>query len=186
MAVTKRISGTYTIQSVNPTDQVFINTSTVTIDGNLVVLGNTTTVDTSTINLGDQYLTLNANLYSNTAPTLNAGLTINRGSSANVWLIWNETIKHWQITNDGSTYGNIATNLTTLSNVYSDTAPAISANLDLRGYGIWDSVNTSGNVQVSIGSVGNGGTGIHVTNTQYSNKEVMLKDRSVAYSILFG
>ena len=93
MSVTKRISGTYTLSSVNATDQMYINTSTITVSGNLVVLGNTTNVNSNSISVGDQYITLVSNLSQSTAPTLNAGLTINRGSSANVWLIWNENGK---------------------------------------------------------------------------------------------
>jgi hypothetical protein len=187
MSVTKRISGTYTLSSVNATDQMYINTSTITVSGNLVVLGNTTNINSNSISVGDQYITLVSNLSQSTAPTLNAGLTINRGSSANVWLIWNETVRKWQITNDGSTYGNIITSANAgIANVYADTAPAISANLDLRGRGLWDSVNATGNVLVSIGTVGLGGSGIRVTNTQYTSKELMIKERSIAYSILFG
>jgi hypothetical protein len=186
MSVTKRISGTYTIQSVNPSDRVYINTNTVVIDGNLLVLGNSLTVDTVNVSLGDQYITLNANLYANTAPTLNAGITVNRGTGANAWLIWNETVKSWQVTDQNTVYSNIATAATTIANVYADPNPAISANLDLRGHSVWDSVNSSGNVQISIGTVGTGGTGIRVTNSQYNNKELALKDRAFAYSILFG
>ena len=37
-------------------------------------------------------------------PSENAGLQVNRGSSADVFLQWNETSDVWQFTNDGSTY----------------------------------------------------------------------------------
>jgi len=186
MSVTKRVSGNYTISSVNAADQIYINTNTVTVSGNLIVLGNTTNVNANTISVGDQYITLISNLSHSSAPTLNAGLVVNRGSSANVSLIWSETQQHWQITNDGSTYSNIVTSATTIANVYQDPAPAISANLDLRGHGIWDTVNSSGNVLILIGSVSTGGSGVRVTNTQYTNQELIIKNRSIAYSILFG
>ena len=183
MSVTKRVSGNYTISSVNAADQIFINTSTVTIDGNLVVLGNTINVDTVTVNLGDNIISLNTNLAATAAPTLNAGLQVNRGSSANVWMIWNETVKRWQITNDGSTYGNLATNLNTISNVYADPAPTLSANLNLNGHTLY---STTGSVQISASVAGSGGSGVYVTNTQTTGAELVTKAKAVAYSIVFG
>ena len=77
----------------------------VVISGNLTVSGTTTTVNSETINLADNIIELNSN--ASGAPTENAGITINRGSSADVTLRWNETDDRWQFTNDGSNYNNI-------------------------------------------------------------------------------
>lgn len=81
----------------------------VTIAGNLTVSGTTTYVNTTTLNISDNIITLNADLAATNAPTESAGIEINRGSSANVILQWNETTDAWELTNDGSTYSNIAT-----------------------------------------------------------------------------
>lgn len=186
MSVTKRISGNYTISSTNAggTDQFTIaNFATVTIDGNLLVLGNTVNVDTVNVSLGDQYITLNGNLPVSSAPTLNAGLQINRGNSANVWLIWNETVKKWQITNDGSTYGNIATGSTAIANLYADPSPTLSANLNLLGQQIYDSTTA---VSIYTGAPNAGGSGIFVNNSANSGQELVTKSRVLAYSIIFG
>jgi len=86
---------------------------TVTIDDNLIVSGDltvngtTTTVNTETINLADNLIVLNSN--ETGAPSQNAGLEIERGSSTNVALRWNETSDKWELTEDGSTYVDIAT-----------------------------------------------------------------------------
>ena len=86
---------------------------TVTIDDNLVVTGDftvsgtTTTVNTETINLADNLIVLNSN--ESGAPSQNAGIEIERGSSTNVALRWNESSDKWEITEDGSTYVDIAT-----------------------------------------------------------------------------
>jgi hypothetical protein len=85
----------------------------VTIGGNLIVTGNltvsgtVTTVNTETILLADNIITLNSNATG--TPSENAGIEIERGSSTNVVLRWNETNDNWELTNDGSTYYDIAT-----------------------------------------------------------------------------
>ena len=80
----------------------------VTISGNLTTSGTTTYINTTNLNVGDNIITLNADLTGATAPTENAGIEINRGSSANVALRWNETSDVWQFTNDGTTYSTIS------------------------------------------------------------------------------
>ena len=184
MSTVKRISGDYKIQSVNSTDQIYLNTSTVTINGNLIVMGNTTQIDTTTLGVSDNFIILNANLLSNTAPTLNAGITVNRGSGANVALRWNETVQMWQITNNGATYANITTTATAgIANLYADSAPTLSANLNLNSNTIY---NPTGSVQLTLTTAGSGGSGLYVTNTLSSNAELATKAKAVAYSIVFG
>ena len=55
----------------------------VTISGNLTVSGTTTYVNTATLNIADNIVTLNADVTGATPPSENAGLEVNRGSSAN-------------------------------------------------------------------------------------------------------
>lgn len=78
-----------------------------TVTGNLTVNGNTTTLNTETLAVEDNIIVLNSGVTS--SPSLNAGLEVERGSSTNVVLRWNETDDKWEITNDGTTYGAIAT-----------------------------------------------------------------------------
>ena len=75
--------------------------------GNLTVSGTQTIVNTATTSLADNIIELNRD--ASGAPSENAGLQVNRGSSADVFLQWNETSDVWQFTNDGSTYYSIAT-----------------------------------------------------------------------------
>lgn len=72
------------------------------ISGNLTVNGTTTTVNTETINLADNIITLNSNATG--TPTENAGIMINRGDLANAQLIWNETNDQWEVSADGVTF----------------------------------------------------------------------------------
>ncbi|MDC3266298.1 tail fiber domain-containing protein [bacterium] len=81
----------------------------VTITGNLTVTGTRIFANTTTVDLGDNIITLNADIGA-TAPSENAGLEVHRGTLANVALLWNESTDKWTLTTDGSTYLNIATN----------------------------------------------------------------------------
>lgn len=87
---------------------------TTTIDDNLVVSGNltvsgtTTTVNTATLSVADNIVTLNSDFTSG-APTENSGIEVLRGSSSTVAVRWNETSDIWDITTDGTTYNQIAT-----------------------------------------------------------------------------
>jgi hypothetical protein len=82
-------------------------TGNVTIGGDLTVNGTTTTVNTETINLADNVILLNSNETS--APSQNAGIEVERGTSANVAIRWNETSDKWEFTTDGTSYLDIAT-----------------------------------------------------------------------------
>ena len=71
--------------------------------------GNATSVTKTDLDITDNTITVNAG---ETGPgvTLNtAGLEVDRGSLANVAILWNETLGAWTLTNDGSTYESIQT-----------------------------------------------------------------------------
>ena len=81
----------------------------IVINGDLTVGGTTTTVNTETILLADNIITLNSNATG--SATENAGIEVERGDDANAELRWNETTDKWQIEIDpaNNTYQNIAT-----------------------------------------------------------------------------
>jgi hypothetical protein len=98
------VSGDLTIDSAGGTVTIDDN---LTVTGNLTVSGSTTSVNTETLTIDDNIIVLNNNVTA--TPTENAGIEIERGTSANVALRWNETSDKWEITADGSTYADIAT-----------------------------------------------------------------------------
>ena len=172
MSTTKRISGNYTLQSVNPTDSISINTTLVTINGNLVVIGNSTTVESSSVRVFNANVVLNAGLSpGNVSNPVGAYIINDRGSNSNVAIRWNETTATWQLTNDGATYGNIATAGTTM------------ANINITGHTVYDTANT---VTVYTGAVASGKSGVYVDNTNGTNNELVTKSAAVAFSIIFG
>jgi hypothetical protein len=85
----------------------------VTITGSLTVSGTTTYINTTNLQIGDNIIALNADLPAITAPSENAGIEINRGSSANTYLRWNEMGDNWEVTSDGTNYGTLLTTIST-------------------------------------------------------------------------
>ena len=83
------------------------------VSGNLTVSGTTTSINTETLTIDDNIIVLNNNATG--APSANAGLEVERGSSTNVAIQWNETSDKWELTNDGSTYGNLVTTADSLT-----------------------------------------------------------------------
>jgi hypothetical protein len=65
-----------------------------TLSGNLTVSGTRTYVNTTTLDVGDNIFTLNADLGAS-APSQDAGMEIMRGTSANVQFLWDETNDRW-------------------------------------------------------------------------------------------
>ena len=79
----------------------------VVVSGNLTVSGTQTIVNTTSLSIADNLMVLNSD--ASGSPTEDAGLQVNRGSSADVFFKYNETTDRWQFTNDGSTYVNLPT-----------------------------------------------------------------------------
>jgi len=96
-----RTTGTQTVNG----DKTFGND--IIISGNLTVNGTQTTVSTETLVIEDNIIVLNNG--TSGAPSENAGIQVDRGSSSDVFLNWDESNDKWQFTNDGSTYYNMLT-----------------------------------------------------------------------------
>jgi len=73
-----------------------------TVGGNLTVNGTVTSVNSTTVELGDNIIVLNSG--ETGTPSANAGIEIERGTSTNVIMRWNETSDKWEVTQDGTNY----------------------------------------------------------------------------------
>jgi hypothetical protein len=80
----------------------------VIITGNLTIQGQQTYANTQTVLIADNIITVNAAINQASAPAFNAGIEVDRGSSANTSLLWNESTDKWTATNDGTNYFNLA------------------------------------------------------------------------------
>jgi hypothetical protein len=85
----------------------------VIISGNLSVVGTTTQNNVTTLNVSDNEIIINDGQASG---DLNAFITNDRGTDANVSIKWNEASNRWQFTNDGTNYYNLAINTSDLTN----------------------------------------------------------------------
>ena len=81
------------------------------VTGNLTVNGTQTIINSNTLQIGDSQILLNRD--ETGTPSQNGGINVERGTSPNVQIRWNEGNDKWEFTNDGSTFQNIPTNNTT-------------------------------------------------------------------------
>jgi len=82
------------------------SSGTITIDGNLTVSGTTTTVNSNTVNVGDNIIVLNSD--ESGTPSQDGGIEVERGTSTNVSLFWDESADYWAL-NDAATTSKILT-----------------------------------------------------------------------------
>jgi hypothetical protein len=109
-------TGIVSLSSINSTGNITVSadggiiniSNNLNVSGNLTVSGTMTTLNTETLTIDDNIIVLNNNVSSG-VPTENAGVSVRRGASPSVQVLWNETNDKWQITNDGTNYGNILT-----------------------------------------------------------------------------
>lgn len=149
MSIIKNVSGPYTINTINHDDPIILDSNVVIINGNLRVIGNTTTISSTNTDIGDNTIILNKGGGGGSGVVLGtAGIQIDRtdtlGSGlANVSLRWNEGTSTWQVTNDGTTYYSIVATTTANTRLVDDLNPQLGANLNTAGFAIknYDSNN---------------------------------------------
>ena len=82
----------------------------VIVNGDLTVEGTTTTVNTATLDIEDNIIRLATN--QSGAPSVNAGIEVERGTSADKSLVWNETTDKWTVGSETFVAGTVEANLT--------------------------------------------------------------------------
>jgi hypothetical protein len=196
---------------VNPAADITLATRTVFIDGNLTVGGNTTTVTKVEMEVSDNIITLNKGGGGASGVVLGvSGIEVDRKNSsgtglANVAIRWNEAFDKWQITNDGTTYGNISSSSGVgATAVIDDPAPQLGGNLDVLNRTVFSSntayVKFANNVAITVTSVAPsslaantvvsaqspdlGQSGLYTTTVTYGNNELITKSKAVWYSLI--
>ena len=190
MAAVKKLNTTYTL-----------DTTDVYISGNLHVTGftNVTIYDTNTIsvtntNVADRTIALNVGetawgVGGNAAPG-QSGIIVDRGLQANVALRWNEIYDNWELTTDGTTYGNISTSTAGLTAVVDDTSPQLGGNLETNGFHI--QINNTlitpsavpNAVLIGAAAPGSAGSGLFVVNSSTAIDELVTKSKAIVFSII--
>jgi hypothetical protein len=122
----------------------------VTITGNLTVSGTTVSVNVETVTIADNILILNSNVTG--SPTENAGIEIERGTSTNVSIRWNESTDTWQYTNNGADFYNISSIIENSVTLGTHTVGEYVENITSgTGVTISDGTGEGSNPTISIG-----------------------------------
>jgi len=161
MAKTLRTSGDYTIKAGSGaagTNQIDLDSKTVRVRGDLIVDGDTTTINTATLSVEDTFIEVARN---NSGTTLDAGVYVNRGTAGdNAVFYWDESEDNFII---GTTTNNAGTSpLTniTYQNIKVATTPADANHAASKAYVDAQVVTASGMTNFSI--VGDDSTGVTV------------------------
>jgi hypothetical protein len=80
-------------------------TNNLTVGGNLNVTGTINSVNTTQVNIVDNKINLNTDFTG--APTVDAGIRVERGQESDVEILWNEANDQWTLTNNGTNYHEI-------------------------------------------------------------------------------
>jgi hypothetical protein len=134
MAKTERITGAYNLSA---TGGITLASDT-TVGGNLTITGTTTTITTTNTEIKDRVITLNDGESGAGVTGQYSGLEIDRGSSNNAFIVFDEVSDTFQISTDGgSTYDSILTGVGAgLTAVVQDTSPQLGGDLDLNSFNI--------------------------------------------------
>jgi hypothetical protein len=161
MAKTLRTSGDYTIKAgagAAGTNQIDLDSQTVRVRGDLIVDGDTTTINTATLSVEDTFIEVARN---NSGTTLDAGVYVNRGTAGdNAVFYWDESEDNFII---GTTTNNAGTSpLTniTYQNIKVATTPANENHAASKAYVDAQVVGAGGMTNFSI--VGDDSTGVTV------------------------
>ena len=150
-ATTLNIGGAATTISIGANSGTTTVNNSLTVTGDLTVEGTTTTLNTATLEVEDNLVLLNKGVTG--SPSLDAGLEIERGTSANVSILWNETSDLWTLTNDGTNYHSVARkHVADIAGDTATTAFAITHNLGTREVQVqvYDAASPYDTVEVDV------------------------------------
>lgn len=185
-ASSKWINQTYSELNLAVLNQNNTFTENIIINGNLTVNGTVTQINSTEVNIGDNVIVLNDG--ETGTPTQDSGIEIERGTSTNAKLIWNETTDKWQAGLDGSLYNIIlSTDIGTMAledttnysptSAYSTVAFSGSYNdlgnlPDLSGYFLTTNFSSTFDSNLAAKSTTNlsEGTNLYYTDTRFDTR----------------
>lgn len=211
MSANKRITGDYNIETVSGNVGI---TSDVVITGNLTVTGTSTEIVSTDTAITDRVITLNDGEVGAGVTGVTSGIEIDRGSSTNARLVYDESVDTWKLDNGSGALVAIATSAgggVGITEVVEDTTPQLGGDLDVNGHNIGeassdvtilaDEVNLdadavrilnnpgtpsseSGYNKLYSATPSSGGSGLFFTNDSTSD-ELVSKSKAIVYGIIF-
>lgn len=154
MSTHKRINGNYDITTLGASDVVTISSSAVTVTGNLTVSGTQTTVNSQDTDIQDRVIVLNKGESGAGVTGGTSGIEVDRGSSTNSRIVYDESNDKWSIDNGSGSLTPIASSAggLGLENIVEDTTPQLGGSLDVNGESIVSASN--GNVVIAPDGTG--------------------------------
>ena len=172
MSTNKKISGDYNIETISGNVGI---TSDVVITGNLTVTGTSTEIVSTDTAITDRVITLNDGETGAGVTGGTSGIEIDRGSSTNSRLVYDESDDTWKLDNGSGALVAIATSAgggVGITEVVEDTTPQLGGDLDVNGQSIISTSN--GNIVVAPNGSGElqiDGTAIRVENSSAPSAE---------------
>ena len=153
MSTHKRINGNYDITTLGASDVVTISSSAVTVTGNLTVSGTQTTVNSQDTDIQDRVIVLNKGEAGAGVTGGTSGLEVDRGSSTNSRIVYDESNDKWSIDNGSGSLTPIASSASGLGleNIVEDTTPQLGGTLDVNDQTISGSSSGAGDVTILAG-----------------------------------
>ena len=157
--------------------------SDVTVGGNLTVQGTTTTVNSTTINIGDNIIRVN------TSGLSTGGLEVYTGSTTQS-MVWNTTSNRWEFTGgnvytSGNFIGNLSGNSSTVTNGVYTTDTGTVTNTMLAG-SIANSKLLNSSVTLGSTSVSLGGTASTIVGLTSISGTSLASPTSLVYCLIDG
>jgi hypothetical protein len=204
MSHVTRFNSSYDITGVDFTSNVNITAHTLTVNGNLKIVGSVSNVASTNTQVTDNIITLNQGESGAGVSLGYAGIEVDRGSLLKTSIRWNESLDRWELTTDGSTYSAISTTSGAITAVIDDTNPKLGGNLDVLSRTIYSStagiVKFDDNVAIQVSTVApsatagyntiyaqtpaGGGSGLFITNTSAQEQELVTKTKAIVYALI--
>jgi hypothetical protein len=164
---------------VNVNDSLSVNGNT-TLNGDLTVNGTVTTINTQTIELSDNIIVLNND--ETGSPTQDAGIDVERGTADNASIRWNETTNRWQLIDTVGTHNVLRPGVDTVATFIDSDGTTVSFDTD-------DSLRISegGGIDVNFIDTTEPTFNLQISNTDRGSsqnifKNVVVSDTDSGYS----